>query len=313
MSTTKPSLDHLILLLPYNALKSPAPSFTNHFTLYPGGNHADNVTTNTLIPLRSGTYIELIAFIPAGPDASESELQEVDRKRGLHWWGRKKTGWVDWCLTAETETSVPRSEKVYGGPREGARLRLDGQRVAWSVVFPQPKYERGSIPFWCFDRTPRVLRAPEDEAAVKHPSGALGVASLRLVTASDEDSMETIHAYADIVDSDVERVIGGYDDGNVAPGTQEWRVKIGHPKPVKLGNSTNAGERRIPDAQIRVATASTVWEKQKVKEANGQAILVEVILYVENNNDAESIEETIDGGVVKIGFVKVEKGVRVGD
>src|SRR5437762_400207 len=92
---TTPSLDHIILLLPYSTLVNPPQSLTKTFTLTPGGRHADNKTQNKLLVFESGFYIELIAFIPP----------EEESRRG-HWWGGKWGGFVDWAVTSGSVEDV---------------------------------------------------------------------------------------------------------------------------------------------------------------------------------------------------------------
>jgi hypothetical protein len=171
--STPPSLDHIILLLPHSSLVQPPPSLVKSFNLTPGGRHADNKTQNKLLVFESGFYIELIAFIPP----------EEENKRG-HWWGRKGGGFVDWAVTSGSVEDVWRvvrgdglRESDDGGeagmpisyerPRSGGRRRMDGVDVRWEVTFPNPGIERGNVPFWCHDVTPRELRVPSDESVVR--------------------------------------------------------------------------------------------------------------------------------------------------
>ncbi len=203
-------LDHIILLLSYKELINPPSWLTSDFTITPGGRHADGKTENKLIIFQDGTYIELIAFVDDKP-----------KNRQGHWWGDKDYGFIDYALTSSSSATAsdayldavrqrvervgfatsqenkhhedhqdtehveprfpPSSVARYAEPQEGGRTRADGKVVRWRVTFPTG-VARGQIPFWCQDLTPRELRVPlADEAATRHPCGALGVAGLTVL------------------------------------------------------------------------------------------------------------------------------------
>lgn len=138
------NLDHVVLLLPYKDVLNPPDWITNHFTLSPGGRHADGKTENRLILFADGTYLELIAFIDDDPARREG-----------HWWD-KPFGMVDWALTtpdaafpelaaikdrlSQTSTGIS-----YTSPKEGGRVTPDGQELQWRVTFPIGT-GRGSVP-----------------------------------------------------------------------------------------------------------------------------------------------------------------------
>lgn len=163
-------------MLPYKDITDPPVWLTNHFKISPGGRHADNRTENKLILFRDGTYVELIAFIDDDPA----------RRKG-HWWD-KPYGIIDYALTAsevpdfdalnerlaKTETGIS-----YASPVAGGRTRPDGVELKWKVTFPLG-IERGNVPFWCNDVTPRERRVPVTEDATAHPCGALGMAGVQV-------------------------------------------------------------------------------------------------------------------------------------
>ena len=64
-------LDHFILHVPYAYLSDPPSWIKDHFTITPGGEHADGLTANTLVLFRDGTYIELIAWTPKANDENK--------------------------------------------------------------------------------------------------------------------------------------------------------------------------------------------------------------------------------------------------
>jgi hypothetical protein len=70
----------------------------------------------------------------------------------------------------------------YQKPLAGARIRPDGQEIKWEVTFPVTTtgYQRGELPFFCHDLTPRSLRVLFSEDSVTHPSSALGVKNLSI-------------------------------------------------------------------------------------------------------------------------------------
>lgn len=176
--STQPQIDHVVILLPYALITSPPKWLTSAFTLSPGGRHADNRTENRLILFSDGSYLELIAFINDDP-----------KNREGHGWD-KPYGIVDWALTTTTEEQ-PDVEKInsrledkdskvrYADPVAGGRKRPDGVELQWKVTFPTG-IERGVVPFWCHDVTERNKRVPISKEATAHPSGALGVAGIRV-------------------------------------------------------------------------------------------------------------------------------------
>ncbi|KAK5708172.1 hypothetical protein LTR97_000712 [Elasticomyces elasticus] len=161
-------LDHVIILLP------------------PGGRHADNKTENRLILFADGTYVELIAFINDDP-----------KKRRGHWWD-KPFGIVDFALTThkpfdyptlQTRLEASGSGVSYAEPTAGGRTMPDGQELKWKVTFPLGA-ERGEVPFWCHDVTPRERRVPVSEENTNHPCGATGMFSV--VVHEQQDSLKRI-------------------------------------------------------------------------------------------------------------------------
>jgi len=148
--TMPPSLDHIIILLPYESLLRPPAWLTDNFTITPGGRHGDGKTENRLICFRDGSYIELIAFI-------NDDL----RKRLGHWWD-KDYGIVDFSFADSVGDATTHFSELegrlkglkwaksaveveYEKPQAGARMRPDGQEIKWQVTFPVVTtcYQRG--------------------------------------------------------------------------------------------------------------------------------------------------------------------------
>ncbi|KAH9864455.1 hypothetical protein J1614_010389 [Plenodomus biglobosus] len=207
MASTTQALDHLILFLPIDPItKLPdCPQyFKDNFTLTPGGFHADGASSNTLILLADGCYIELISFV-------NTDLAPA------HWWGPDASfvGWKDWCLTngASPDDNYKRIAGTHGQPIQGGRKRADGVDVKWAVTFPQGEnggqHVRGRVPFFCHDITPRNVRMPLDDAKTTHPSGALGVRQLTVIVKDQALLLETRSVYSSLLGGKGEDVGNG--------------------------------------------------------------------------------------------------------
>lgn len=202
------SLDHLILFLPADPttnLPAIPPLFTQNFTLTPGGTHADGLTSNTLIPLSDGSYIELISFLsPDAPTVTQ------------HWWGPDGAvvGWKDWCLTnRETAqgnwVALGGQESAFAKPVWGGRVRGDGVRVEWAVTFPEGERggqeKRGRVPFFCHDVTERGVRVPGgdgDGVEMEHMCGAVGMGEITVVVGDKGVLEETREVYKRIFEEE---------------------------------------------------------------------------------------------------------------
>ncbi|KAF2468476.1 uncharacterized protein BDR25DRAFT_304915 [Lindgomyces ingoldianus] len=196
-----PLLDHLILFLPPSPTTSfplIPPSLTTAFTLTPGGRHADNFSSNTLILLSDGCYIELICFLP--PSASNLST---------HWWGPdpNRRGWTDWCLTTlpptTSDENYERIKSTHVQPVRGGRKRPDGQHVKWAVTFPHGdnggQAIRGKVPFFCHDETPRELRVPMTGDSTTHSCKAVGVKELTVVVKGTQELFSLSAVYEGIL------------------------------------------------------------------------------------------------------------------
>ena len=95
----------------------------------------------------------------------------------------KPYGVIDFALTGldydalknrlkKTDTGI-----TYQPPKAGGRTKPDGTELKWEVTFPMGA-ERGNVPFWCQDVTPRDRRVSVAEASTTHPSGVLGIAGV---------------------------------------------------------------------------------------------------------------------------------------
>ncbi|POR32788.1 Uncharacterized protein TPAR_07013 [Tolypocladium paradoxum] len=181
----RPRLDHTVILVSHETLIGLPDGLKESFTVAPGGTHADGLTCNRLILFEDGVYIELIAF-----------FDDIDPgRRKKHGWGQLKEGTViDWAYTLRHESDFAavqqrvdnaRAGFTYSDPVSGGRTKPDGTVLTWALAAArdaQGNVSRGSLPFWCLDRTNRQLRVPyeTDHQQTKHPCGARGVSSLAL-------------------------------------------------------------------------------------------------------------------------------------
>ena len=177
MATVDPhniQLDHVVLLVPYRAILEPPGWIIDNFIVSTGGRHADGKTINRLILFKDGTYLELIAFINDDPV-----------KAAGHGWD-KDFGVVDIALTTrrafdhkalQEKLRQTGTDISYADPLVGGRTSSDGPDLKWKVTIPQG-IERGAVPFWCHDVTPRERRVRGTEGNTQHPCGAMGVAGI---------------------------------------------------------------------------------------------------------------------------------------
>lgn len=179
-----PILDHIVILISHTALLGISQHTEGKFTLAPGGNHADGLTTNKLILLSDGVYLEFIAFF---------DNIDPERRRN-HRWGNEKEGTIiDWAFTLPSESDFSAVQQRLAGadvglsythPIPGGRTKPDGTILEWAVCAPRDDQDNavapGSLPFWCLDRTPREKRVPYHTEArlTRHPNGVQGISSV---------------------------------------------------------------------------------------------------------------------------------------
>jgi catechol 2,3-dioxygenase-like lactoylglutathione lyase family enzyme len=142
------------------------------FIVTPGGEHAGGATHNALVSFADGAYFELIAFL------------QPDREQDHKWWAKlaRGEGAVDYALLSDgldAEAERLRDAGVeIDGPRDGGRLRPDGQRLAWRTI----GLTAGDVPlpFVIEDLTPHDLRVPPG-TATEHALGVSGIAGLTIL------------------------------------------------------------------------------------------------------------------------------------
>lgn len=167
-------IDHIVI-----AVRDLAEASTDYaaagFTVSPGGEHVGGATHNALVSFADGAYFELIAL----KDHSNA---------GEHRWFaalEKGDGTVAYAVRAVTLTAEIDRLRAGGlevnGPRDGGRVRPDGQEVAWRTITLNGGTPGGALPFLIEDVTARNVRVPDGEAT-RHALDVLGVAGVTVVT-----------------------------------------------------------------------------------------------------------------------------------
>jgi len=173
--TATNTLDHIVHLVPPGSLEQASEQFRElGFTVVTGGVHEGGHSMNDLVIFADAVYIEIIAFTQ--PDYLPPR------------WANKAPGWIDYAFlgngSLENRISTvinrraenERSPVRYLPEVKGGRTRQDGVRLEWLISASQGQ---DPLPFFCGDITPRELRVPSSH--VEHPSGAVGVAYIRLL------------------------------------------------------------------------------------------------------------------------------------
>ena len=181
-------LDHLVILV--ERLDGAVAGYEElGFRVTPGGEHADGLTRNALVPFADGTYLELVAFVD--PDDARDNV-----------WGwrpflQKGGGLVDYCassddLAADVQRLADRDFGV-SGPDEGGRRLPDGSEIRWKSA--RLRQEGRVLPFLIEDTTPRARRVPGG-AAAEHPNGARGISRLLLAVRDAAGARASLAALA---------------------------------------------------------------------------------------------------------------------
>ena len=165
-------IDHLVILV--RDLERASGDYRSlGFNVVPGGEHADGLTHNALIPFQDGGYLELVAFLDP-----EDPHDNIWGWRSLVGYG---AGLIDYCLASDDlerdVESFREQDLPVAGPDEGGRRLPDGTGIQWRVArFEQP----GKVlPFLIEDLTDRSLRVP-GAPATEHPNGTTGISGLTL-------------------------------------------------------------------------------------------------------------------------------------
>ena len=184
-------LDHLVILV--RDLDVAAADYERlGFVVTPGGEHADGLTRNALIPFEDGSYFELVSFLD--PEDSRDNV-----------WGWRKflphEGLVDYCVASDDlESDIMKLESLgfdVKGPDDGGRRLPDGAEIRWRIA--RIRQEGRLLPFLIEDLTPREMRVPGGPAA-EHPNGASGISLLEIAAPDAEEAAPSLAALAGIPD-----------------------------------------------------------------------------------------------------------------
>ena len=182
-------LDHLVILVRDLQLAS-ADYECLGFAVTPGGEHADGLTRNALVPFEDGTYFELVSFLDP-----EDPTDNVWGWRGFY----PQEGLIDYCVASDDLDSEARRLESLGfgvaGPDDGGRRLPDGTNIRWRSA--RIRQEGRIFPFLIEDLTPRELRVPGGPAT-RHPNGATGVSRLEISASDPEEATTSLAALADM-------------------------------------------------------------------------------------------------------------------
>jgi catechol 2,3-dioxygenase-like lactoylglutathione lyase family enzyme len=182
-------LDHLVILVRDLELAS-----TDYerlgFAVTPGGEHADGLTRNALVPFHDDTYLELVSF-----------LDPEDPTDNVWGWRRfyPREGLIDYCAASDDLDADVRRLASLGfgveGPEDGGRRLPDGTNIRWRSA--RILQDGRIFPFLIEDLTPRKLRVPGGPEA-RHPNGAIGVSHLEISAPDKESAANSLAALLDM-------------------------------------------------------------------------------------------------------------------
>jgi len=184
---TSTRLDHILLGVP--DLETAVREFEQDTGVRPvvGGEHPSYGTSNALVSLSDGVYLELI-----GPGSSASADNAGGRFARL-----KNRGLVGFAMSAEDLGSVADRVRAQGyeawGPSSGSRVTPNGERLEWQVLGIGGHSFGDFVPFLI------------DWGETSHPAAAApgGLAISRFeIQHSDAAALATIHR--DVLGADVE-------------------------------------------------------------------------------------------------------------
>ncbi len=162
------------------------------FAVTPGGEHADGLTRNALVPFEDGSYLELVSF-----------LDPEDPTDNVWGWRRflPHEGPVDYCAASDDLDSDVRRLGALGfavdGPDGGGRRLPDGTEIRWRSA--RIRQEGRLLPFLIEDLTLRGLRVPGGPAA-SHPNGATGISRLEVSVPDPEQAATSLAALVETAD-----------------------------------------------------------------------------------------------------------------
>jgi hypothetical protein len=159
-------LDHLVVLV-RDLDRAIRDYETLGFTVTLGGEHADGLTSNALIPFKDSSYLELVAFLD--PDDPRDNV-----------WGWRPFlssggGLIDYCAASDDlQADVRRLEDLgfdVEGPTDGGRRLPDGAEIRWCTARIHqdgrilPFLIEDLTPVPCASRTDRLPNTPTEPPA----------------------------------------------------------------------------------------------------------------------------------------------------
>jgi hypothetical protein len=203
------------------------------FAVTPGGEHADGLTRNALIPFKDGSYLELVAFVD--PEYTRDNV-----------WGWRRFlstggGLIDYCAASDDLRADVRrlreGDFEVDGPIHGGRRRPDGKEIRWLIA--RIRQEGRLLPFLIEDLTPHELRVPGGLSA-EHPNGALGIRRLEIATSNAEGA---VRAFAALVGSPsgpgISLRLGTCALSLLTPEESRQRLESASPGPFAVGLATD--------------------------------------------------------------------------
>jgi len=186
------------------------------FMVTPGGEHADGLTRNALIPFDDGSYFELVSFLdPEDPTDNVWGWRAFLPREGL----------VDYCAASDDLGADVRRLRSLGlgvdGPDDGGRRLPDGEEIRWRSARMRQKGRL--LPFLIKDLTPREWRVPGG-TATEHPNGATDLTRLEISVPDVQEataSLVTLVETRDIAGDSVRLgacTLSPVERGDAAPG-----------------------------------------------------------------------------------------------
>lgn len=234
-------LDHLVILV--GDLDAATADYGRlGFSVTAGGEHADGLTRNALVPFGDGCYLELVSF--SDPEDNRDNV-----------WGWREflphEGLIDYCATSEDLEADVRRLRTLGfgvdGPDDGGRRLPDGKEIRWRSA--RIRQEGRLLPFLIEDLTPRGLRVPGGNAAA-HPNGAVGISRLEITAPEPQEAAASLVALVEAGDETGTSVrLGASELSPVAAEGEEAGRRPGGevsgPSAVELVGGTPGGVREL--------------------------------------------------------------------
>ena len=213
----------------------------------------------------------MVSLIESTPILHEQMKTSSQLKRTTR---DKPYGVVDFALTnLDYDAVTSRLEQTstnisYEAPKSGGRTKPDGTELKWQVTFPTG-IDRGAVPFWCEDETPRARRVPATAENTTHACGVAGMAGVMV-----EVKREQVPRLAEAI-----AAIAGVEEG-----AREYEV--GAPNGVEGLDA--------PSIRVKEAAAGEGAAQRELR--------LTLVLQTPEHRRQEAIREEVGDGVVAISF-----------